>query len=111
MALDKEIVTRVCAQLTKYLLGRSAENLNISISKAEKYSVKIVSKVFLKDDELDLLRSYLSVRPQEVGYYYLPLIGEYGSEEDLAVVAMLLEELELIYDESKHELTISFRVR
>ncbi len=111
MTLDKEIVTRVCAQLAKYLLERSAESLNISITKAEKYEVRIVSKVFLEDEELNLLKSYLNVQPQEVGYYYLPLVGEYGSEEDLAIIAMLLEELKLNYDESKHELTISFRVR
>ncbi|KUK03475.1 MAG: Uncharacterized protein XD58_0265 [Thermotoga sp. 50_1627] len=112
MALDKEIVTRVCAQLTKYLLERSAESLNISITKAKKYyEVRIVSKVFLKDEELNLLKSYLNVQPQEVGYYYLPLIGEYGSEEDLAIIAMLLKELDLNYDESSHELVISFRVR
>ncbi|KAF2958983.1 hypothetical protein AS159_04805 [Thermotoga sp. Ku-13t] len=108
---DKEIVTRICAQIIKYLLDRSAESVSISIVEKGKYEVRIDAKVSLSIDELNLLKNYLSVGPQEVGYYYLPLIGEYGSEEDLTIVAMLLDVIELNYDERKEELIVSFRVR
>ncbi|MGB9790931.1 MAG: hypothetical protein ACPLTP_09940 [Thermotoga caldifontis] len=111
MRKDREIVTRICAQIIKYLLGKSAESVNVSIVEREKYEVRIDAKVFLNADELGLLRNYLNVEPQEVGYYYLPLVGEYGSEEDLAIVAMLLEAVELNYDGEKKELIISLRVR
>lgn len=111
MTRDKEIVTRVCAQLTKYLLEKSAETVKIVIKKDTKYNVEISSKVSLDREELDVLRNYLSVQPQEVGYYYLPLVGEYGAEEDLAVVAMLMGNIELRYDEKKRELIVSFHLR
>lgn len=111
MRKDGEIVTRTCAQIIKYLLDKSAESVSISIVEREKYEVRIEAKVSLNAGELDLLRNYLNAGPNEVGYYYLPLVGEYGSEEDLAIVAMLLDVIELNYDERKEELTVSFRVR
>lgn len=111
MALDREIVIRVCAQLTKYLLEKFSGNVNISISRGQKYEVKIESRVSLSEEELNLLKNYLSVQPQEIGYYYLPLVGEYGSEEDLTVIAMLLEALRIDYDETNQKLELYFRVR
>lgn len=111
MVLDRQIVIRVCTHLIKYLLERSAENVNILVTHGQKYEIKIQAKILMDDEELRLLRDYLSVQPQEIGYYYLPLIGEYGSEEDLSVVAMLLEDVKINYDRIDQKFELSFRVR
>ena len=111
MSMEKEVTIRICTQLIKYLLDRHAEKVVVEIKSDERYRVTVSASVTLDEEEEEKLRFYLSTRPQEIGYYYLTLVGEYGAEEELTVAAMLVDELSVGYDREKRRLEISFRVR
>ena len=107
-----EIVTKLSSQLMKFLFSRSAKKLNIDIDiKEDEISAKIESNVTLNDQDLHLLESYLKVEShEEMAYYYLPLAGEYGSDEDMMLISMLVNSVEIDYDKEKFLLKIKFLV-
>lgn len=113
MPRKTEIVTKLSTQLVRLLLSRSAEKINIDIRNLRSaIFVVIESKIALGEQDLHLLSSYLKVEShEEMAYYYLPLAGEYGSDEDLMLISMLVNEVEISYNEQDNLLKISFVVR
>ncbi|MFN4190155.1 MAG: hypothetical protein ACK4E2_04095, partial [Pseudothermotoga sp.] len=110
MPRKTEIVTKLSTQLVRFLLSRSAEGINIEIRNMEnEIFVVIESKIALSEQDLHLLNSYLKVEShEEMAYYYLPLAGEYGSDEDLMLISMLVNSVEIDYKEQGNVLKISF---
>ncbi len=108
-----EIVTKLSTQLIRFLLSRSAERMNIDIRSLEnEIFVVIESKIALSEQDLHLLNSYLKVEShEEMAYYYLPLAGEYGSDEDLMLISMLVNSVQINYSKNDSLLRISFVVR
>lgn len=108
-----EILTKLSAQLMRFLFSRSAENLTIDVnSSKDQISVLIKSTVKLTEKDVELLEGYLKVEShEEMAYYYLPLAGEYGSDEDLMLISMLVNSVQINYDKEKSSLRISFVIR
>lgn len=107
-----EVITKLSTQLMRFLFSRSAQKLNIDIN-AQKDDILVViqANVVLSDQDLQLLESYLKVEShEEMAYYYLPLAGEYGSDEDLMLISMLVKSVQIDYDKGKSILKMSFVV-
>lgn len=113
MPRKTEIVTKLSTQLVRFLLSRSAERINIEIRNlGNEIFVVIESTISLNEQDLRLLNSYIKVEShEEMAYYYLPLAGEYGSDEDLMLISMLVNSVEIDYKEQGNLLRISFVVR
>ncbi|ABV34483.1 MULTISPECIES: hypothetical protein [Pseudothermotoga] len=107
-----EIATKLCAQLIRYLLSKNASNMSIKIDNCEsQLSIVIESRALLNNHDIDSLKSYLKTEShEEMGYYYLPLVGEYGSDEDIALIAMLVNKVEIDYDKTSSILRMSFLI-
>lgn len=108
-----EIVTKLSTQLMRFLFSRSAEKINVNINNLKnEILIVIESIVILNEQDLQLLNSYLKVEShEEMAYYYLPLAGEYGSDEDLMLISMLVNSVKIDYDKQSYVLRISFTVR
>ncbi|MGJ8453823.1 hypothetical protein ACSFC1_00755 [Pseudothermotoga sp. U03pept] len=112
MPRKAEIVTKLSSQLMKFLLARSASEISMNIKvENDEISVSIEATVALKEQELQTLEGYLKVENrEEFAYYYLPLLGEYGSDEDLVLMSMLVNSVKIDYNEEESVLRITFFV-
>ncbi len=115
MVRTNEIVTKLCAQVMRYLLTKSADHIDISYDSRDDNQtclIKIGARVVLSESDLKTLSFYLNIGShEELAYMYLPLMGEYGSDEEMLLFATLFDNADIVYDKSKAWLNLSFSLK
>ncbi|AEH51943.1 hypothetical protein [Pseudothermotoga thermarum] len=114
MAKVAELISKLCSQIMKYLLSKSASKIDISCQKEkdQRYLIEIQAQVDFNESDLDMLKFYLNVeKHEELAYYYLPLVGEYGSEEEMLLISSFLDSVSVVYNKELKVLNLRMLVK
>ncbi len=114
MVKTLEVITKLCSQVMRYLLSKSAEKVSFSCEKEgqHRYLLKIQARINLSESDLTTLRFYLSLeRHEELAYYFLPLVGELGSDEEMLLISTLVDDVSLAYDKESGTLDLKMLIQ
>ncbi|EFM38562.1 hypothetical protein HMPREF1142_1061 [Peptostreptococcaceae bacterium AS15] len=102
---ENKKISKIVDEAVTYLLGRDATYVGVSIEKGnDKVIVTLVAEnVNINNQALDDLKDYLNSthREAETEEYYWHLAGEGRTSEEMALVAIMVDEAQIYYEDKK----------
>lgn len=99
---ENKKISKIVDEAITYLLDREASNVDVSIKKEEdKYLIDFTAEnVIINEESLKDLMNYLNTthREAEIEEYYWSLAGEGRVSEELALVAIMVDEATVYYE-------------